>query len=165
MKNKTLIFKSFPIIILTVFMLFGFKSYYSSSYKCMIQMTNYTGEGAYIVISLLNPEGKYEETLYVQGDDDEWYFDITNWWDFYGKKRNNIDAITGATLSGGERAITIIEIDNDKLDKGYKIRFETAVENQEYYTDDVEFELTSQTVNSKFEGKGFIRYIRMMPQQ
>ena len=45
----------------------------STKYKCMIQMTNYTGEGAYIVVSLLNPEGDYVETLNVIGDDDEWY--------------------------------------------------------------------------------------------
>ena len=130
----------------------------------MIQMTNYTGEGAYIVISLLNPKGEYEETLYVQGDDDEWYFDITEWWKFQGKVRADIDAITGATISGGERAISVIDIDDDKIDSGYKIRFETAVEDQEYYTDDVEFELTSDSVKSKVEGKGFIRYIRLMPQ-
>ena len=128
-------------------------------------MTNYTGEGAYIAISLLNPDGVYEETLYVHGDDDEWYFDITEWWEFYGKKRNDIDAITGATISGGKRAITVVEIADDKLDKGYKIRFETAVEDQEYYKDDVEFELTSESVKGKMEGKGFIRYIRMMPQK
>ena len=137
----------------------------SSKYKCMIQMTNYTGEGAYIAISLLNPEGNYEKTLYVHGDDDESYFDITEWWSFHGKKRPDIDAITGATISGGKRAITLLEIEDDKLDKGYKIRFETAVEDQEYYKDDVEFELTSETVKGKMEGKGFIRYIRMMPQK
>lgn len=137
----------------------------SSKYKCMIQMTNYTGEGAYIAISLLNPNGVYEKTLYVHGDDDEWYFDITEWWEFYGKKRNDIDAITGATISGGKRAIAVLEIDDDKLDKGYKIRFETAVEDQEYYKDDVEFELTSESIKGKMEGKGFIRYIRMIPQK
>ncbi|EPR74429.1 hypothetical protein ADIWIN_0530 [Winogradskyella psychrotolerans RS-3] len=130
----------------------------------MIQMTNYTGEGAYIVISLLNPEGEYVETLNVIGDDDEWYNTVESWWDFYGKKRNDIDAITGATVSGGERTINVIEIDNDKLDKGYKLRFETAVEDQDYYESDVEFELTSETIKSKVEGQGFIRYIRMMPQ-
>ena len=118
----------------------------------MIQMTNYTGEGAYIAISLLNPEGEYEKTLYVHGDDDEWYFDITEWWSFHGKKRSNIDAITGATISGGKRAITVLEIEDEKLDNGYKIRFETAVEDQEYYKDDVEFELTSETVQGKREG-------------
>ena len=131
----------------------------------MIQMTNYAGEGAYVVISLLNPEGEYEKTLYVQGDDDEWYFDITDWWNFYGKRRTNLDAITGATISGGERAISVIEIEDDKLDKGYKIRFESAVEDQEYYKDDVAFELTTDNVKGKIEGNGFIRYVRMMPQK
>ncbi|MGY0406762.1 MAG: DUF2271 domain-containing protein [Polaribacter sp.] len=161
--------KKNSIIILVFLMLmsafYSFKKYSeSSSYKCMIQMKNYTGEGAYVVISLLNPKGEYEKTLYVQGDDDEWYFDITEWWNFQGKKRADIDAITGATISGGQRTISIIKIDDSKLDKGYKIRFETAVEDKEYYKDDVEFELTSENVKSKIEGKGFIRYIRMAPQ-
>ena len=149
-----------------LFIVFGFViNAPSSKYKCMIQMVNYTGEGAYIAISLLNPEGAYEKTLYVHGDDDEWYFDITEWWNFYGKKRSDIDAITGATISGGKRSITLIEIDDDKIDKGYKIRFETAVEDQEYYKDDVEFELTSESIKGKVEGKGFIRYIRMILQK
>jgi hypothetical protein len=127
-------------------------------------MKNYTGEGAYIVISLLNPEGEYEETLYVQGDDDEWYFDITEWWKFQGKKRTDIDAITGATISGGERKVSVISIPDDKLNAGYKLRFETAVEDQEYYKNDVEFDLNLENTKAKIEGKGFIRYIRMMPQ-
>lgn len=135
----------------------------STQYKCMIQMTNYTGEGAYVVISLINPEGKYEKTLYVQGDDEEWYNDITDWWDFYGKKRTSIDAITGATISGGERTISVIEIEDSKIDAGYSIRFETAVEDQNYYTQDVEFKLTSENVSGKKEGTGYIRYVRMMP--
>lgn len=126
-------------------------------------MTNYTGEGAYIAISLINPEGEYEKTLYVQGDDEEWYHDITQWWKFQGKVRTDIDALTGATISGGERAISVIEIEDSKIDSGYSIRFETAVEDQEYYTKDVEFLLTSESVKSKKEGTGFIRYIRLMP--
>ncbi|WP_452232753.1 DUF2271 domain-containing protein [Lacinutrix sp. MEBiC02595] len=134
-----------------------------TSYKCMIQMINYTGENAYVVISLINPEGAYEKTLYVQGDDDEWYHDISEWWNFYGKKRSNIDAVTGATIAGGARTISVLEIEDSKIDTGYSIRFETAVEDQEYYTKDVEFELTSETVKSKKEGTGFIRYVRMIP--
>ncbi|SDR76849.1 Predicted protein [Polaribacter sp. KT25b] len=161
-KKTILITSAFLILIST---LFSFKKFSESSpYKCMIQMKNYTGEGAYVVVSLLNPKGEYEKTLYVQGDDDEWYFDITEWWTFQGKKRADIDAITGATISGGQRTISVIRIDNDKLNKGYKIRFETAVEDQEYHKDDVEFDLTSENVKSKIEGKGFIRYVRMMPQ-
>jgi hypothetical protein len=149
---------------ITVFTLMAFNINDSATYKCMIQMKNYTGEGAYIAISLLNPNGEYEKTLYVQGDDEEWYSDITEWWKFQGKVRTDIDAITGATISGGNRAITLLKIDNDKIDKGYKIRFESAVEDQEYYRDDVQFELTSENLKGKFEGNGFIRYIRLMPQ-
>lgn len=152
------------VFVLAIVFGFTFKTP-ASKYKCMIQMTNYAGEGAYIAISLLNPDGEYEKTLYVHGDDDEWYFDITEWWSFYGKKRTDIDAITGATISGGKRSITVLEIEDEKLDKGYKIRFETAVEDQEYYKNDVEFELTSENVKGKVEGKGFIRYIRMIPQK
>ena len=159
-------FKLIPILLAIAFIGFGFTfKTKESRYKCMIQMTNYTGEGAYVVISLLNPEGEYEKTLYVQGGDDEWYFDITDWWNFYGKRRTNLDAITGATISGGERAISVIDIEDDKLDKGYTIRFESAVEDQEYYKDDVAFELTTDNVKGKIEGNGFIRYIRMMPQK
>lgn len=162
-----LAFKTLPILTVVAFMFFGFKNIAStntSSYKCMIQMTNYSGEGAYIIISLLNPEGNYEKTLYVQGDDEEWYSDITEWWKFHGKVRTDIDAITGATVSGGGRSISVIQIDNDKINSGYKLRFESAVEDQEYHKDDVRFELTSENLKNKFEGKGFIRYIRMMPQ-
>lgn len=156
--------KKLTILFSIIFGIMAFTTSDDSKYKCMIQMKNYDGEGAYIVISLLNPEGKYEKTLYVQGDDQEWYHDITEWWNFHGKVRADIDAITGATISGGNRAISIIDIPNDKIDKGYKIRFESAVEDQEYYKDDVQFDLNSENIKSKIEGNGFIRYIRMIPQ-
>jgi hypothetical protein len=35
----------------------------------MIQLKNYTREGTYVVVSLLNPKDAYKETLYVQGTD------------------------------------------------------------------------------------------------
>jgi hypothetical protein len=157
--------KKITAILLLVFITTAFTTTESTKYKCMIQMKNYTGEGAYVVVSLLNPKGEYVKTLYVQGDDEEWYHDITEWWNFQGKTHANVDGITGATISGGNRAISHLNIDNDKIDKGYKIRFETAVEDKEYYKDDVQFGLTSKTVKSKTEGKGFIRYIRLIPQK
>lgn len=158
MKNK-----HFLWIFALAFTIFSFTQQEpSTKYKCMIQLTNYNGEGAYIVVSLINPQGKYEKTLQVLGDDPEWYSDLPEWWKFYGK-RQTIDAITGATISGGERAIKVIEIEDSKLNKGYKIRFETAVEDQKYHVADAEFELTSESVKSKVDGKGYIRYVRMMP--
>ncbi|QWX83906.1 DUF2271 domain-containing protein [Cellulophaga sp. HaHaR_3_176] len=152
------------LILLVVLSIYSFNTQPATSkYKCMMQMVNYTGEGAYIVISLINPNGGYEKTLYVQGDDSEWYHDLAEWWKFYGKKRSGIDGITGATIAGGERIISVIEIDDSKINSGYSIRFETAVEDQEYYTKDVQFELTNASVKSKVEGTGFLRYVRLLP--
>jgi len=136
----------------------------TKKYKCMIQMSNYTGEGAYVIVSLMNPDGTYNKTLRVNGDDDEWYFDISEWWQFYGKRRTNIDAITGATIGGGQRSMCVLEVEQDKIAQGYKFRFETAVEDQQYYPADVEVELTQNIPTGKIEGKGFIRYIRIIPQ-
>jgi len=158
------IYKIIPALLLTGLLLSAFTTTTTKPVKCLIQMTNYSGEGAYLVVSLLDASGNYEETLYVQGKDSEWYSEITAWWQFYGKRRPNIDAISGATISGGERAVTVLQIPEDKIDQGYSLRFETSVEDQEYYEDDIQFELTSENLKAKKEGKGFIRYVRMLPQ-
>lgn len=133
----------------------------SSKYKCMLQMSNYVGEGAYIVVSLVNAKGAYEKTLYVMGDDKKWYKTLKEWHKFYSKKPGNISAITGASVTGGDRSITTIEIDDAKINSGYKLRFESAVEDQKYHTIDAEIPLTTEGIASKTEGKGYIRYVRL----
>lgn len=133
----------------------------SSKYKCMLQMSNYMGEGAYVVVSLINPKGGYEKTLYVMGDDKKWYNSLKEWHKFNAKKPTNISAITGASVTGGDRSMTTIEIDDAKINKGYKLRFESAVENQKYHVSDVEIPLTTAGIAAKSEGKGYIRYVRL----
>lgn len=133
----------------------------SSKYKCMLQMSNYVGEGAYVVVSLINAKGEYEKTLYVMGDDKKWYNSLKEWNKFQTKKPSNISAITGASVTGGDRSITTIEIDNAKINSGYKLRFESAVEDQKYHVSDVEIPLTTAAIAEKTEGKGYIRYVRL----
>ena len=127
-------------------------------------MTNYKGEGAYVVVSIINPEGNYEETLYVQGNDSKWFFEITSWWSYYGKNKYKIDGISGSTVSAGERSISILSIDDSKIGKGYKLRFESAVEDENYFEKDIELELTKSNLLKKHSGNGFIRYVRFIPQ-
>ncbi|GAB2686226.1 hypothetical protein GCM10027037_05060 [Mucilaginibacter koreensis] len=126
----------------------------------MIQMTNYMGEGAYIVISLVNPKGDYDKTLYVLGSDKKWYKSLKEWHKFYAKKPSNISAITGASVTGGDRSVNVIEIKTSKINAGYKLRFESAVEDKNYYIKDIEIPLTTETLAAKNEGTGFIRYVR-----
>ena len=149
---------------ISIFVLTSFKGLIpAQKYKCMLQMNSYEGEGAYVIISLINPNNEYEKTLYVLGKDEDWYSDIPNWWNYYGKKRYDLDGITGATLSGNKTGVNIIEIDDSNINSGYKIRFETAVEDEEYHKMDVEFELTATSISSKKVGSGYINYVRLIP--
>jgi hypothetical protein len=133
----------------------------TSKYKCMLQMSNYMGEGAYIVVSLVNAKGNYDKTLYVMGDDKKWYKTLKEWHKFYSKKPTDISAKTGASVTGGDRSTTTLEIEDSKINKGYKLRFETAVEDNKYYTSDLEIPLTTEGIATKTEGKGYIRYVRL----
>ncbi len=135
----------------------------TSKYKCMIQMTNYMGEGAYVVISLINSKGAYDKTLYVLGSDKKWYKTLKEWNKFYAKKPSDISAITGASVTGGDRSVNVFEIETSKINAGYKLRFESAVEDKNYYVKDLEIPLTTETLSGKNEGTGYIRYVRFSP--
>ena len=133
-------------------------------FKCLVQLINYTGEGAYIVVSVLDKNGKYLSTLQVLGDDEEWYPDLPNWWDYHtANSKPDIDGITGATISGGERSIFVLDIDQSLLDAGNTLLFETAVEDQDYHDKDLAVPLNTNSLSGKFEGNGYIRYVRMIP--
>jgi hypothetical protein len=135
----------------------------SAKYKCMVQLTNYMGDGAYIVVSLVDAKDNYEKTLYVMGADKKWYTSLKEWHKFHSKKNADVSAITGASVKDGDRSVATIEIDNAKLNKGYKLRFETAVEDKKYYTKDVEVPLTTEALSAKTDGTGYIRYVRLIP--
>ena len=132
-----------------------------NKYRCLVQMASYTGEGAYIVISLIDSKGAYEKTLYVMGPDKEWYKSWKEWHKAQAKKPENLNGITGASVTGGDRTTCVIQIDESKLNKGYKLRFESAVEDKDYFVTDVEVPLTTAGLAAKTDGKGYIRYVRL----
>ncbi len=132
----------------------------SSKYKCMIQMNGYQGEKAYVIVSLIKPNGQYEKTLSVLGPDKQWFNTLKEWYKFQSKTKEKISAVTGASVGGGDRAVVTIEIDQKKINTGYKLRFESAVEEQKYHINDVEVPLTTTALAAKTDGSGYIRYVR-----
>lgn len=156
--------KVYVKFILTICALFLFANQsfaQTSKYKCMIQMINYQGEKAYVIISLINPKGEYEKTLSVLGPDKQWFNTLKEWHKFQTKTKEKISTVTGASVGGGDRAIRTIEIDEAKLNKGYKLRFESAVEEQKYHVTDVEIPLTTAAVTARADGKGYIRFVKL----
>lgn len=151
------------IVFTILFLAFGASEVLAqnSKYKCMLQMTNYKGLEAYVVVSLIDAKGKYEKTLYMMGPDKKWYNGFKVWDKQLGKKKENLNGITGASVAAGDRNSVVLTIDEAKLNKGYKIRFESAVEEKEYYTTDVEIPLTTEALTQKAEGKGYIRFVKL----
>lgn len=149
--------------IFSVFILFLSMSAFAQNakYKCMLQMTNYKGLEAYVVVSLIDSKGKYEKTLYVMGTDKQWYNGFKEWFKNQSKKNEKLSAVTGASVAAGDRSITTFTIDESKMNKGFKLRFETSVEDQNYYSTDVEIPLTTEAITQRTEGKGYIRYVKL----
>ncbi|MBA5793004.1 DUF2271 domain-containing protein [Flavobacterium sp. xlx-214] len=148
--------------IIAVFLLFSTLSFaQNAKYKCMLQMTNYKGLEAYVVVSLIDPQGKYEKTVYMMGDDKQWYNGFKEWFKNLSKKKEKISAVTGASVAAGDRTSATFTLDESKMNKGYKLRFETAVEDQKYHVSDVEIPFTTDALTKKTEGKGYIRYVKL----
>ena len=132
------------------------------SYRCLIQLTNYGGEGAYVITSLIRPDGGYDKTLFVGGDDEEWYPDLPTWYEFHKSANMDIDGITAASIQSGGRKVAVLEIDADKLNNGYKLRFESSVEDGLYHDKDLELGLSDDMVGKTIKGSGYIRYVRII---
>lgn len=145
----------------------GLAAAQTTKYKVMLQMQSYSGKEAYVIVSLMNPQGGYEKTLSVLGDDNEWYNTLKEWDKFRVKKKEKLNGVTGASVAGGARATRVIEFDTAKLEKGYKIRFETAVETQKYFAKDAEITLSSTALDNKagLKGNGYIKSVRFIKVQ
>jgi hypothetical protein len=126
----------------------------------LVQLNDYSGPEAYFHLYLVNPEGKFDHTLWVSGPEKIWWPDSKRWFGYTSAAAENLDAITGASTPAGARALMRVEIDPALIDAGYKLRVETSVENAENVQEDAEVELTKANQRVKVPGTGYVRYIR-----
>ena len=149
----------FPFLFISIFTISA--SAQTSKYKCLVQMNSYRGEAAYVIISLVTPQGAYDKTLYVLGSDKQWYNTLKQWHKYQTKTKAKLSAITGASVAGGDRAVHVIELEDAKINKGYKLRFESAVEEQKYHVADVEIPLTTEGLAERATGDGYVRFVKL----
>ena len=136
--------------------------------KCMVEIVNYTGQGAYIAISIIDKSEKYIKTVYVFGNDKSWFSKMKLFWrnlrennlfldkDFYPL----VDAISGPTISGGERRVFQFKIPKNLFNSNYNLRIETAVEDKGYYVNDIIINLNPENLKKIYQGEGFINEIQ-----
>lgn len=127
--------------------------------RVLVQLNNYEGEKAYFSLYLVSPDARYEQTLWVSGDEEKYFPDLPRWWKYLSRKPQPLDAITGASTAGGDRSILKLEIADELIDAGYRLRVETAVEDLENYDSDVEVDLSRSNAGEKIPGTGYVRFI------
>jgi len=162
--------QSFFKILLMSFILFFFPIDKEVEIKCLVEIMDYRGEGAYFVISVLDEEENYIKTVYVFGDDKSWFSEMKAFW--IHLRKNNlfsdedfyplIDGISGPTISGGERRVFQIKIPQNLFNNGYRLRFETAVEDKAYHMNDINIALNTESLKQTHMGQGFIKKIQFI---
>tara|TARA_Y100000385_G_scaffold125135_1_gene130104 strand:+ start:2409 stop:2912 length:504 start_codon:yes stop_codon:yes gene_type:complete len=157
-------------ILLIILFLGNSKNEEMISLKCMVEITDYRGEGAYFSISIIDDKDLYLKTVYVLGTDKTWFSEMKSFWkhlkindlylddEFYPL----IEGISGPTISGGETRILQLKIPKLLYNKTNRLRFETAVEDKGYYTDDINVELNKESLSKSYQGNGFIRNIKFI---
>jgi hypothetical protein len=126
----------------------------------LVQLNEYDGDAAYFALYLVNPEGKYERTLWLSGPEKIWWPQTARWWGYFSRNPEEVDAITGASTPSEGRAVIRIPLDPAWIDAGYALRVETSVDQQENHQQDAEVALTQENEKVKTPGTGYVRYIR-----
>tara|TARA_B100000767_G_C19778281_1_gene544133 strand:+ start:7669 stop:8169 length:501 start_codon:yes stop_codon:yes gene_type:complete len=162
--------QSFLKFLMLPFFLFFSPAEEEVEIKCLLEIIDYRGEGAYLVISVLDEEEKYLKTIYVLGDDKSWFSELKSFWthlrennlfsdqDFYPL----IDGISGPTISGGERRLFQIKVAKKLINSGKYLRFESAVEDKTYHLNDINIALNTESLEQTYMGQGFIKKVQFL---
>lgn len=132
-----------------------------TSYKCTIQMRGYEGPQAYMAVSLVDSKGEHVQTLRIFGPQRRWYTGMTKWYNAWRKKKEQTDAVTGASIAAGDRQTFSFTLADNLLDKGYSIRFDSSVEDQENHEGDAIVPVTTAELTKRTEGKGYIKMVKI----
>jgi hypothetical protein len=126
-----------------------------------VQIKNYEGESSYSALYLVNPSGRYEQTLWVSGTEEKYYEEgLGRWWKYLSRKPQPIDGVTGASTAAGDRYLVKVEVPDTVFSEGYSLRVETSVEDQENHSVDIEVPISPDTENQKLPGQGWVSFLR-----
>jgi hypothetical protein len=127
----------------------------------MVQMTNYDGKEAYLAVYLVNPSGRYQQTLWVSGRERIYYSYLSRWWRYLARAPQELDAITGASAGAGDRVSLKFDLKDEWINSGYAIRVESAVEGGGVNSQDALYELKSENSGGRVTGVGYVRNLRI----
>ena len=114
----------------------------------------YGGNGAYLAIYLIDPQGRFHSTLRVAGGKAKYHRHLTGW--FRGSN-GRIDGTTGASVGSGQTLRISVDIADALIDAGYQIQIDSAVENERDVPADVTVPLAAGNAGRAIAGRGYVQ--------
>ena len=122
-----------------------------------IDMTNYSGNAAYLAVYVTNPDGSYNSTLWVAGGKTKYMGHLRQWAQgIMATGTLNIDGITGASVGGGQHLTVNASLADSLIDAGYEVHVDTAVEHGGEYSSDAVVPLAQAASGTPVDGTGYI---------
>ncbi|WAF84325.1 DUF2271 domain-containing protein [Metapseudomonas otitidis] len=123
-------------------------------------LTDYSGNDAYLAVYLTNAQGQYQQTLWVAGKKAKYYRHLTDWARGSGLRASEFDGLTGASVGSGGTLKISAEVTDNLIDAGYQIRIDSAVEDHRDVRADVVVPLTRDGAGKPVSGNGYVQSLR-----
>lgn len=120
-------------------------------------LNNYSGDGAYLAIYLVDASGRYQRTLWVAGEKTKYYKHLADWARGSRLQASEYDGRTGASVLSKGSLVVTADIPDAMIDAGYEVRVDTAVEDLRDNRADVAVPLTTVGADKPVVGRGYVQ--------
>lgn len=130
---------------------------YAKDLTIEAQVASYRGPNAFFAIYVTRPDGSYDSTLWVAGQNQRYYRHLRNWVRGISAAGGTIDGISGASVGAGRTLSVHASIADTMIDAGYQIHVDSAVENGGEYANDVVMPLAQASSGVAAAGTGYVQ--------
>ncbi|MDO7642345.1 MAG: DUF2271 domain-containing protein [Reinekea forsetii] len=130
---------------------------YARNMTLTTELSNYSGDGAYLAIYIADQAGAYQQTLWVAGRKSKYYRHLGGWARGSNLDSSEFDGRTGASVLNGRTLSTTVEIADNLIDAGYQILIDSSVEDKRDVRNDVSVPLTQANSAKAVSGRGYIK--------
>lgn len=121
-----------------------------------VNLTQYGGDGAYVVLYVTDASGAYAGSLWMAGGKSKYYRHLSDWARFTGENVAEVDGITGASVGAGRSLELTMDLSDALFDAGYTLHVDAAVEDMRDSPNEVEVPLTSAGAGKPVQGRQYI---------
>ena len=123
------------------------------------QLTNYSGDGAYLAAYLTDAKGAYAGTLWVAGGKAKYYKHLSDWNRLSAGDTKRLVGVTGASVGAGRTLKVTLDLADALIDAGYEIRVDASVENMRDSPSEVRVPLSASQAGKSQAGKQYIQAV------